>query len=228
MEGPVVGGSIAEESDGHLLGFAKREAIPSAGGLQDRRADDAARAHHADLGREQVHRAAATTGAAGLAAEQLGKQFARGHAFRERMTMAAVRAEDGIVPVEMGADTGGNRLLPDVGVARSVHKPARMAARELLFARANQLHRAVERHAHRGLRREPPAFIARLPPSIGMIAPVIHLEASEASSTAKPWTSVGWPKRPVGMLLRNFSRAPASWQSVLPRSGSAPVPEGSR
>ena len=32
----------------------------------------------------------------------------------------------------------------------------------------------------------PPAFIARLPPSIGMIAPVIHDEASEASSTASP------------------------------------------
>lgn len=35
----------------------------------------------------------------------------------------------------------------------------------------------------------PPAFIAKLPPSIGMIAPVIHSDASEANNMASPLMS---------------------------------------
>ena len=32
----------------------------------------------------------------------------------------------------------------------------------------------------------PPAFMAIFPPSIGIVAPVIHDDASDASKTAKP------------------------------------------
>ena len=53
------------------------EAVAGAGGLEDARADDPAGAHHADLGGEQVHAAAAAVRAAGGAAEQLGDQLAR-------------------------------------------------------------------------------------------------------------------------------------------------------
>ena len=38
--------------------FEQLEAVAGAGGLEDARADDAAGAHHADFGREEVHAAA--------------------------------------------------------------------------------------------------------------------------------------------------------------------------
>src|SRR5262245_57821457 len=44
---------------------------------------------------------------------------------------------------------------------------------------------------------EPPEFLARLPPSIGMIAPVIHVDASDARKIASPLISSGLPKRPA-------------------------------
>ena len=47
-----------------------------------------------------------------------------------------------------------------------------------------------------------PAFIAILPPSSGMMAPVIQAEASEASSRAMPRMSSGCPSRLAGMPLR--------------------------
>ncbi len=53
----------------------------------------------------------------------------------------------------------------------------------------------------------PPAFIAKLPPSIGIIAPVIHDEASDANQSANPLMSSERPKRPRGMPCRNVSRS---------------------
>lgn len=49
----------------------------------------------------------------------------------------------------------------------------------------------------------PPAVIARLPPSMGMSAPVTHSDASEARKMATPLMSFGRPSLPVGMPLRN-------------------------
>lgn len=52
---------------------------------------------------------------------------------------------------------------------------------------------------------EPPAFIGRFPPFIGMIAPVIQDEASDARKTTRPVMSFVLPKRPAGMPLRKRS-----------------------
>ena len=120
------------------------EAVARAGRLQDARPDDAAGAHHADFGREQVHAAAAAARAAGRAAEQLGDQLARRHALGQRVAVAAVRAEDGVVGSQMRAHAGGDRFLADVGVAGAVDQPALMTAGELLLGRADQLHGAIE------------------------------------------------------------------------------------
>src|SRR5258708_5183832 len=48
---------------------------------------------------------------------------------------------------------------------------------------------------------EAPAFAARFPPSIGINAPVIQLDESDARKTANPLMSSGWPRRPAGMPL---------------------------
>ena len=48
--------------------------------------------------------------------------------------------------------------------------------------------------------------MARFPPSMGIRAPVIQLDASDASNTASPLMSSGSPIRPRGRPLRNRSR----------------------
>ena len=53
------------------------------------------------------------------------------------------------------------------------------------------------------------------PPSIGIKAPVIHDDASEASRTANPWMSVGCPS-----LEKRIAADPAieqRWLSGIPR-----------
>ena len=76
MEGAVIDGAVAEERDGHLIGFQQLEAISGSGGLKDAGADDPAGAHHAGFGGEEMHAAAASLRTAGGAAEQLGEQLA--------------------------------------------------------------------------------------------------------------------------------------------------------
>ena len=104
VERAVVDRPVAEERDRDAVRLQQLEAVARPGRLQDARADDAARAHHADFRREQVHAAAAAARAAGRPAEQLGDQLARRHALGQRVAVPAVRAEDDVV-----AAAGGRR-----------------------------------------------------------------------------------------------------------------------
>ncbi len=112
--------------------------------LKDARSDDAAGSHHADVGGEEMHAAAAPLRAAGGTAEELGKQAAGREPLGEGMPMAAVGAEDDVFLPEMCANARGDRLLPDVRVAGAVNEPALMRARQLLFATADQHHRSIK------------------------------------------------------------------------------------
>src|SRR6185312_12984286 len=64
-----------------------------------------------------------------------------------------------------------------------------------------------------------PGFIARLPPSMGIRAPVIQLDASEASKMASPLMSSGTPRRPRGRPLRKRARKAGSSVMRLSRLG---------
>src|SRR5688572_22642649 len=108
----------------------------------------------------------------------------------------------------MGADAGGDGFLADIRVAGSMDESAGVAAGQLLLGGADELHGAVEVHC--GFRMVPPALRARLPPSMGMMAPVIHFDASDARRTARPLMSSGCPKRPAGIPLRNLSLSDGS------------------
>src|SRR5262245_61101667 len=103
----------------------------------------------------------------------------------------------------MRTHSHGNALLPNVGVASPVDQPALMAARQLLLTLPYELHCAIPRDhlvcvcghycspfAEVGPT-EPPLFMARLPPSIGINTPVIQLALSEARKTARPLMSSG-------------------------------------
>ena len=73
---PLLTAPSPKNATADAVGLQQLEAVAAAAGLQDARPDDAAGAHHADLGREQVHAAAAPARAAGRAAEQFGHQLA--------------------------------------------------------------------------------------------------------------------------------------------------------
>ena len=67
-----------------------------------------------------------------------------GQSFRERMAVAAVRAEDGIIGAKLRTHAGGHCLLAYISVASSMNQTARVTSCELLLSRANQLHGAIE------------------------------------------------------------------------------------
>lgn len=99
--------------------FHQLEAVPAAARLQDARPDDAAGPHHADLWREQVHRATTSARQAGLASEQLGHEFSRMSTLRQRVPMSAMRAEDHVMFRQMSTHAARNRFFADVGVTRA-------------------------------------------------------------------------------------------------------------
>src|SRR5207302_1945865 len=115
-----------------------------AGGLENARPDDAARPHHADFGRKQVHAAAAAARAAGLAAVQFGNQLPRRHPLGQGMAVAAVCAEDDVVLFKVRAYAGRNGFLTDIGVASAVDQAPLMRFGQLLLAAANDQHALVE------------------------------------------------------------------------------------
>jgi putative transposase len=67
-----------------------------------------------------------------------------GWAFGERMTVTAMRAEDGIRFMQMRAHTRGDCFLADIGVAGSGDEPALMRFREPLLDHADGEHGAVK------------------------------------------------------------------------------------
>src|SRR5262249_28156699 len=131
--------------DGDTVGLQELEAVARAGGLQDTGADDAARAHEADFGGEQVHAAASALGASRGAAEQLREDLPWRHALGQGMAMAAVGAEDDVVFSQVGADADGDGFLADIGVAGAVDEAGLVAAGELLFTAADEEHLPVQR-----------------------------------------------------------------------------------
>src|SRR5205085_869245 len=76
VEGAVVDGGFTEVAHGDLVGAAVLGGECHAGGERDVAADDAVAAQEAELGVEEVHRAALAAGASRRLAEQLRHQRA--------------------------------------------------------------------------------------------------------------------------------------------------------
>ena len=125
VERAVIHGSVTEERDGHTFALQQHEAISGAGRLKDAWANDAAGAHHADVGGEEMHAAAAPLRAAGGAAEQLREQPPGCEPLRKSVTVTTVRTEDDVFLLEICTNTGCYGFLSDVSVTRTVNKPRR-------------------------------------------------------------------------------------------------------
>ena len=86
--------------------------------IGDRRtaADDAVRAEHAELHVADVHAAAFAFAVAGGAAEQFGEHAIELAAFRDEVTVTAVRAGDLVVVGQVHHHAGGDRFLTYIKV----------------------------------------------------------------------------------------------------------------
>ena len=91
-----------------------------------------------------MHAPAAAAGAAGRPPKELGGQLTRRQSFCQGVAVSAMRAEDDIVGLQMGANPGGDGLLAHVGVAGPVNQAPLVAAGQLLFALPDGLHRAIQ------------------------------------------------------------------------------------
>ena len=70
----VVDGTVTEEGHGDAIRLQELETVSRPRRLEDTGADDATGAHHADLGREEVHAPTPSARTTGLATKQLGDQ----------------------------------------------------------------------------------------------------------------------------------------------------------
>ena len=141
MEGGIIDSAIAKEGDRDGAIAAQLGGIAGPTGLEDAGADDAAGAHHPDLGGKQVHRAPPAARAARGPAKQLGAQVGRRHPLGQGMAMAAVGAEDRVAVGEMPTDADGHRLLADIRMAGAMDEAARVAAGKLFFGETDDEHR---------------------------------------------------------------------------------------
>ena len=144
MERAVVDRAIAEKGDGHLIRFAELETVSGSGGLQDRRGrqcrwcpsfpfpartDAWSRRAPASIRLPRPNSSAKSSSG--------GMPLARACPWPRWVLKTASS-------VRRWAQTPvGDRLLAYIGVACAVNEAARVAAGELLFARADELHGAV-------------------------------------------------------------------------------------
>ena len=200
VERAVVRRAVPEERHAHPVGFEQHGRVAAAGRQGDARPDDAAGAHEADLGLEQVHRAAAAARAAGGAAHHLGDQFARRHALGQGMAVAAVRAEHGVIVAQVRAHARRHRLLADVGMHAAVDFARRVELDQLLLGAADEQHGAVERQQlvfgrvrngvfRHGCFTPPCGRWCRWRPSPGCRRPARTPSRSRSSTRRRPGTS---------------------------------------
>jgi hypothetical protein len=91
-----------------------------------------------------MHGATASARAACLTTIEFRHELAWLHAFGERMTMTAMRAEDGVRFMQMRANTRGDGFLANIGVTGTVDESALMRFCQAFFHHADREHGAVE------------------------------------------------------------------------------------
>ena len=144
VERALVRRAVAEERDRDLIGAELLRGERRAGRDRDAAADDAVRAEVALRGVGDVHRAAAASAVAGLAAEQLREHPAEVGALRDAVAVAAVGRGDPVVVAQVRADAGGDGLFAGVAVDRSPDLVLAEERRAPLLEAADRPHDAVQ------------------------------------------------------------------------------------
>ena len=113
MQHALVGSAVAEESHGDpLVAVLELGGECGADGQRDASGDDAVGAQHALAHIGDMHRAALALVGAGGAPEELGHHALGVNALGDAVAVSPVGAADVIVIGEVGANAGGDGLLP--------------------------------------------------------------------------------------------------------------------
>ena len=114
MESADVGGSVAEEGHGHLTALAVFGGEPGADRNGRAGADDAVGAEHAEVEIVDVHRASLAFAVAGALRHELGHHPFEIAALGYEVAVSAVGGRDGVVIIQVRADTRCHGLLADI------------------------------------------------------------------------------------------------------------------
>ncbi len=123
MKRATVHGTIAEKADNNSRFLLQLRAQTSSGGERNGRANNSVGAHESVFRRVHVHASAAPAGASCAFAPEFGENNTSRYSFSQRMTMAAVRAEDQVRRFQMGAHPDRDRLFSHIQMNKS-GKPA--------------------------------------------------------------------------------------------------------
>ena len=110
-EDAALHGAVAEEHDCDRVASGEARSERAAQRERDVAADDAGGAEEAVLDVDEVHRAAEAAAESAFAAHQLGHDALERRAFRDRVTVRAMAAVDGVVVAQLRADADRDRLL---------------------------------------------------------------------------------------------------------------------
>ena len=129
MEGALVDPAVAEEAHRRLVGAAVAGRQRGPGRDPEPAADDAVGTEHAQREVGHMHRASPAPARAPVPPEQLGHQRGGRHALGQRVPVPPVGGGDVVVLSEVGAYSGRDRLLAQVGV----DEPRQLARLEQLL-----------------------------------------------------------------------------------------------
>ena len=144
VPGAFVGCALAEEASDDRLRLLHLERQRGADGIRDARCNDRGRAHHVDLGIDEMHRPRLAARAAVDLAVELGHHARHVAALGEVKRVAAVGAEHHVALVQVIAHRGGNRLLPDAEVDRALDLVRGVKADDLFLDPPDQVHRPIK------------------------------------------------------------------------------------
>ena len=141
---PLVGCAVAEEDDRDAVGAKHLRGERGAAADWHRRADDAVAAEDVQLEVGDVHRAAEAPAVAGAAPEQLRHHRVQVAALGDHVAVAAVVADDVVVPLQDAGDADGDRLLPHAAVRCAEDRALLEKVGRALLEAADAEHLAVE------------------------------------------------------------------------------------
>src|SRR6185436_5042552 len=139
----LVRAAVTGEGHGDLVGALDLRGQADAAHERRAAADDPVRPEHALVDVGDVHRAALAAADAGRLAVDLGHHALDVAALRDRVAVAAVRADDVVVGTEVADHAGGDRLLARVQVDEAGDLARRELAVQALLELADGAHDPV-------------------------------------------------------------------------------------
>ena len=148
MEGADVDSRFSEEANADLIAATILDREANSRRDRNVTADDPVSAEEVRVGIENVHGAALTTGAAGVAAKELGHDCPRTDPARESLSVVAISRDYVIIGADHRHHAGRDRFLSDVQVTEAADFSEGVRFSAALLEAALEEHRVKIGRAH--------------------------------------------------------------------------------